>query len=120
VDALLAPFYVLVGFIGGTILLTQLVRWGMLVWVSTTQHGGDFLGAPKRRLLWVLPFVAALHPAPYILVGVSFGIYRLVKDKSGAPIIWMLTGLLIYVAFAALSSLAVLRRRRRAQAAARP
>jgi hypothetical protein len=32
--------------------------------VATTlaKHGGDFLGEPKRRLLWACPFVSLIHP----------------------------------------------------------
>jgi hypothetical protein len=67
VDALLPPVLLFLGFSAGTVFGTQMLRWGALLWVSTTTHGGDFLGPPKRRLLWVLPFVLLLHPAPYLI-----------------------------------------------------
>jgi hypothetical protein len=51
VDALLAPVLLFLGFFAGTLFGAQMLRWGALLWVSTTTHGGDFLGPPKPALL---------------------------------------------------------------------
>ena len=108
---LLIPIYLSVGFMGGTILLMQLIRWGLLVWVSTTRHGGDFLGQPKRRLIWSVPLVA-LHPAPYLFVGACFGMYRLLRDGPGIPAASILIGFVTYLAFAGWAGYVAFRRRK--------
>jgi hypothetical protein len=113
VETLLLPLFLLVGFIGGGFLVTQLMRWGLLVWVLLTKHGGDFLGAPRRRLLWVFPFVALLHPAPYLLVAVVLALYRMFQGKVGVPLLCVLLGLAVYLAMTGLTTLKVLRLRRR-------
>jgi hypothetical protein len=112
VETLLLPLFLLVGFMGGSFLVTRLTHWGLLVWVSLTKHGGDFLGAPRRRLLWVFPFVALLHPTPYFLVVVVLALYRMLQAKVGAPLLCVLLGLALYLAVTGLTALKVLRLRR--------
>ena len=117
-DALLAPVLLFLGFFAGTLFGTQLLRWGALLWVSTTTHGGDFLGPPKRRLLWVFPFVLLLHPTPYLVAFVVVFTVLALQGKVGSFWLWLLAGFYVYVAIASLMMLKSYRltRRRRANA----
>lgn len=117
---LLLPVFILAGFMGGGLLATQLMRWGLLLWVAMTKHGGDFLGAPRRRLLWAVPVVALLHPAPYLLVVVVIALYRESQGAMGGPFICVLVGLCGYLATAGLATLKGLRRRRQRLGRAQP
>jgi hypothetical protein len=118
VDALLKPLLALFGFIAGTQFTLQMFRWGTLLWVTTTTHGGDFLGAPRRRLLWFFPFVLLLHPAPYIAALVVLVTVWALQGKLGSIWLWPLAGFYTYCVFASLklSHLYQLQRRRRAAA----
>jgi hypothetical protein len=53
----------------GMIFVPQLIRWTLLLHTTFRLQEGDFLGAPKRRLLWFVPFVLVFHPLPYIAAG---------------------------------------------------
>lgn len=115
-DALLAPLFGFLGFYVGTMFGLQAARWGLLLWVSTTTHGGDFLGPPKRRLLWTLPFIALLHPAPYLvglLIVVTVGA---AQGKVGLIWLWFLGGVYVYIVLGSMKMLQVYRRRQRASA----
>jgi len=120
VDQLLAPLFVLAGFFGGSLLFIQGLRWGALLWVSTTTHGGDFLGPPKRRLLWVLPFVALLHPAPYLIVSLTVFTVWTLQRSMGSLFPWVLCGCYLNLAFNGLVTLRTYQLRRRRLAAAGP
>jgi hypothetical protein len=116
VDALLAPALLFLGFFAGTLFGTQMLRWGALLWVSTTTHGGDFLGPPKRRLLWVFPFVLLLHPAPYLVVSVVVFTVMALQGKIGSIWPWLLAGFYAYIVILSLRMLQLYRRRRLATA----
>ena len=120
VDALLAPILLFFGFSVGTLFGTQMMRWGALLWVSTTTHGGDFLGTPKRRLLWVLPFVLLLHPAPYFIAFVVVFTVSAFQGKVGSVWLWLLGGFYVYVVIAGLIMLKSYRLQRRLRANAGP
>jgi len=66
-NALMTPVLGIAGFFAGMLLWTQFTRWVALLYVSGSKEGGDFLGPPKRRLLWAVPFLAVLHPAPWLI-----------------------------------------------------
>jgi hypothetical protein len=108
------------GFAAGGLLVMQTVRWGALLWVTTTAHGGDFLGPPRRRLLWAFPFVLLLHPVPYF-VGflVIFTIWAL-QGKVESTWLWLLGGFYVYPAFAGLMMFRIYRLRRRQRPSAGP
>jgi hypothetical protein len=120
VDALLAPVLLLLGFFAGTLLGTQILRWGTLLWASTTTHRGDFLGAPKRRLLWAFPLILLLHPAPYFVVFVVLFTVWALQGKVGSVWLWLLGGFYVYVAIAGLMAFRVYRLQRRRRASASP
>ena len=113
VDALLAPALGFLGFFAGTIFGTQILRWGALLWVSTTTHGGDFLGPPKRRLLWVFPFVLLLHPAPYLVAFIVVFTVWALQGKVASIWLWLLGGFYAYIAILGLKIFVVYRAKHR-------
>ena len=101
------------GFFSATFVVTQCWRWSALLWVAFSRHGGDFLGPPKRRLLWISPFVVLLHPGLYLITAlvVVTGLYLQNRVTSGWG--WFLAGFYVYVAFSMLSVTSRYRRMRR-------
>jgi hypothetical protein len=63
----LIPLMVIAGFLAGSIVAMQVLRWIVLLQATTAAQSGDFLGGTKRRLLWSAALIALLHPAPYLL-----------------------------------------------------
>ncbi len=74
------------------IFVPQLLRWAHLVHTSFGLHGGDFLGAPRRRLLWVAPFILLLHPFPYILGGTLVLTVLAAHGRVPPGWLWFLAG----------------------------
>jgi hypothetical protein len=120
VNALLGPVLLLLGFFAGSLVGTQVIRWGLLLWVSTTTHGGDFLGPPKRRLLWVFPFALLLHPTPYLVVFLLVFTVWTLQGKVGSIAPWLLGGFYLYIALVGLKILHLYRLRRRRRHVAGP
>jgi hypothetical protein len=91
------------GFFSATFVVTQCWRCAALLWVAFSRHGGDFLGPPRRRLLWISPFVVLFHPGVYLLTAllVVTGLYLQNRVASGWG--WFLAGFYVYIAFAVLS-----------------
>ena len=108
----------LFGFCAGGLLLIQTLRWVALLCLTTATHGGDFLGPPRRRLIWAFPLVLLLHPVPYfVMFLVLFTIWAL-QGKVESIWLWLLGGLYFYAAFAGLTLIRGFRiRHRRANAA---
>ena len=119
-DALLAPLFIFLGFFAGTMFGTQMFRWGALLWISTTKHGGDFLGPPKRRLIWAFPFVLVLHPGAYLLALTVFLTIWAFRGKVESIWLWPLAGFYVYVVIASLKLLQLYRLQRRRRVAAGP
>jgi hypothetical protein len=112
--AMLSTFF---GFCVGGLLLIQALRWGTLLWVTTTTHGGDFLGPPRRRLIWAFPFVLLLHPVPYFVIFLILFTISALQGKVESIWLWLLGGLYFYMVFAGLTLIRGYRlRRRRASA----
>jgi hypothetical protein len=83
------------GFFVGSAAVQQILRWIALLSVVTSRQEGDFLGPPRRRLLWVVPFVVFLHPGLYIigaLIAVT-GCYLL--NRLSGEWGWFLVGVYI-------------------------
>ena len=85
----------LAGFIAGVILWVQFTRWIGLLYVSVSKQGGDFLGPPKRRLLWAIPFVALLHPAPWLVAAAALFAVRALRSEAEGSGVWFFCGLSI-------------------------
>jgi hypothetical protein len=89
------------GFILGMVVFPLLVRWVALLHTTLGSHGGDFLGPPKRRLLWAAPLVVLVHPVPYFLVGaVAVGGLAL-RGRISSGWLWLLLGFGVYALFMA-------------------
>ena len=107
---IVTPIFGFAGFLAGMILWVQFTRWVGLLYVSGSREGGDFLGPPKRRLLWAIPFLALLHPAPWLIgmAGIfAFRAFRADADGSGA---WFFGGLSLALLFMTLTTVSVLAR----------
>jgi hypothetical protein len=87
------------GFFLGTIFVPQAMRWALLVHTSFGLHGGDFLGAPKRRLLWAVPFIILLHPLPYFAAGTAALTAHAVLGRAPSGSMWLLAGFYAYASF---------------------
>ncbi len=119
VDALRGPVFGFLGFFAGTLFGSQMMRWGALLWVTITTHEGDFLGRPRRRLLWAFPFILLLHPAPYLIALCVVFTFWALQGKVGFVWLCFLGGFYAYIALVSLKLLQVYRQRRR-QASAGP
>jgi hypothetical protein len=113
VDALRAPVFALLSFVAGTLFGSQVMRWGALLWVTTTTHEGDFLGRPRRRLLWAFPFILLLHPAPYLIALCVVFTSSALQGKVEFVRLCFLGGFYAYIALVSLKLLQVYRQRRR-------
>jgi len=104
------------GVLLGMILIPAIMRWGLLVHTSLTKHGGDFLGAPHRRLLWSAPLVILFHPIPYIVVGLLLASALAAIGRLSAGWGWLLVSFYAYAAmigFVVIPKLLALRKIRR-------
>jgi hypothetical protein len=110
-NALLLPLFVLLGVMAGSLIGTQTGRWIALIWISTTQHSGDFLGPPRRRLLWALPFIVIVHPAPYIICMVAAVTSCCFRGRMPVGWAWFLAGFYLYLVLVGWKVLALFRRR---------
>jgi hypothetical protein len=88
------------------------VRWAALVHTVFALHGGDFLGAPKRRLLWAIPLVILLHPVPYLVIGSLVVIGFAAVGRAPMGWIWFLGGFYAYGLIMGLLVLTRMRKRR--------
>ena len=96
------------------LLTTQLSRWALLLWTTLSTHGGDFLGTPKRRLIWAFPFVAFLHPAFLLLSAALVGGWTLLNSEP-TPFEWgLIVGVGFYVLPMFMMILVILKRRKKA------
>jgi hypothetical protein len=91
------PLITTLGFFTGGLVVQQTLRWIALLSVVTAKQGGDFLGPPRRRLLWVVPFVVFFHPGLFIMGGLIVSTSFCLLNRSGGELGWFLVGLYIYV-----------------------
>jgi hypothetical protein len=91
---------VIPGFFLGAYLLPMLIRWWHLVHTSFSVQEGDFLGPPKRRLLWFTPFALLLSPAPYLILMIIAVPILIVSGRIPAFWSWLLVGLGAYALLA--------------------
>lgn len=91
------PLIAILGFFTGSLVVRQILRWIALLSVATAKQGGDFLGPPRRRLLWVVPFVVFFHPGLYVIGALIVSASFCLLNWSGGGWSWFLVGLYIYV-----------------------
>ena len=87
---------VLAGFLVGMILTPAVMRWAVLVHTSLAKQSGDYLGPPRRRLLWFAPFVIVFNPAPYLLAALGFVTFLAFAGRLSAGWPWLLGGFYAY------------------------
>ena len=107
------PALSVLGFFAGTLLWTQFTRWVGLIYVSGSKHGGDFLGPPRRRLLWAAPVVGLLHPAPWLIVAAAYLGIRAYRFHAGEGWAWFFGGLSLALLLMTLTTVLALGRWRR-------
>jgi hypothetical protein len=107
---LVTPIFGFAGFFAGMILWVQFTRWMGLLYVSGSKDGGDFLGPPKRRLLWAIPFLAVLHPAPWLIGAAGIFAFRALRADAGGGGTWFFGGLSLALLFMILTTVSVLAR----------
>ena len=110
----------LAGLFAGLLLWAQVLRWFALVYIALQQHGGDFLGTPKRRLIWVTPFVALLHPAPWMLAALAYLLHRALATPLSGGWRWFLVGSAAGICLQVVAVLPVMLRLRRNGASLSP
>ena len=107
------PLIAICGFFTGGLAFQQVLRWIALLWAVTAKQGGDFLGPPRRRLLWVVPFVVLFHPGLYIIGALVVVTGFCALNRLGGGWVWFLMGLYIYFIVSGLSIASRYRRLRR-------
>jgi hypothetical protein len=95
----------LLGIVAGMFLWAQMTRWVVLLYVSGSREGGDFLGPPKRRLIWAIPFLTLLHPTPWIIGAAIFFAIRAFRGSIGPGWAWFFGG--VSIAILLMSSITV-------------
>ena len=105
----------LVGFIFGVLFVPQLFRWIFLVYTTVAPQQGDFLGPPRRRLLWATPFALFMHPAPYFLLGILWLAVRAAMGRIPYPWPAILAGFCAGAVFNGLASVLRFARLRRSR-----
>jgi hypothetical protein len=103
------------GLIAGMLLWVHVMRWVGLLYVSQAKDGGDFLGPPKRRLLWALPVFALLHPAPWLVGATAFVAFRAFRAGAASGWRWFFGGLILALLYMILMTLTAFARWRRAR-----
>lgn len=100
------------GLFVATFTVSRVLHWVSLVHISFGKLGGDFLGAPKRRLIWATPLILLLHPAPYLVAGVLAASVLAFSGRLPVGWCWFIAGFYAYAAFGGLLMLKVMRDRR--------
>lgn len=107
-----SPFAFALGFLVAIFFAPMMTRWAALLGAVLGKHGGDFLGAPKRRLVWAAPLAMVIHPAPFLVAAVLAGGAMAGLGLLGRSWEWFFAGLYSYLACAGVLVSRVLRRSR--------
>lgn len=107
----LYPLLFVAGFFTAALAVSRILQWVTLIRTCVGKLGGDFLGAPKRRLIWVTPLVSLFHPAPYLVVGLLAASVLAVTGRLPAGWRWFLGGFYAYALVGGLLLLNVMRKR---------
>jgi len=106
-----------VGFAISLVVSPLLMRWAVLMHTALSRHGGDFLGAPKRRLMWMAPLLFVLHPAPYLLIALILILTRVHSATLSTEWVWGILGFVAYLALVGTNIFVAVARRRRLRSA---
>jgi hypothetical protein len=108
----LYPLLFVAGVFAGTVAVSRILHWVSLIRTSVGKLGGDFLGAPRRRLIWVTPFVLLFHPALYLVLGLLAASVLAIAGRVPAGWRWFMAGFYAYAVVGGLLMLNVMRKRR--------
>jgi hypothetical protein len=106
------PLFFIAGFCAATFTVSRVIHWATLIRISVGKLGGDFLGAPKRRLIWATPFVLLFHSALYLVLGLLVASVLAIVGRLRVGWCWFLAGFYTYVLLSGLLVLNVMRKRR--------
>jgi hypothetical protein len=101
------------GLVAGSVVVQQVLRWIALLSVAISKQGGDFLGPPRRRLLWLVPLVVFLHPGLYLIGALVVITGCCLLNRLSGEWSWFLGGLYIYPIMSGLAAASMYRRFRR-------
>ena len=87
------------GFFLGTLIFSQLTRWVGLVGYALSKQGGDFLGQPKRRLVWMAPILAVMHPGLAFFLVAVFLAANWLSASSSDLLTWLAGGACVSFTF---------------------
>jgi uncharacterized membrane protein YhhN len=107
------PIMAILDFFTGSLVIQQILRWITLLSVATAKQGDDFLGPPRRRLLWVVPFVVFFHPGLYMIGALIVSTGFCLLNRPGGESGWFLLGLCFNVIVSGLLIASKYRRIRR-------
>ena len=71
-----------VGVLAAMVAVGQLTRWISVLATTLAKHGGDFLGEPRRRLLWAAPIFSILHPGFYVALATVIAPWYLLQRET--------------------------------------
>lgn len=108
----LYPLLFIAGVFAATLTVSRVLHWVALIRTTVGKLGGDFLGAPKRRLIWATPFVLLLHPALYLVLGLLVVSVLEIGGRLPAGWRWFVAGFYAYAVLGGLLALNVMRKRR--------
>jgi hypothetical protein len=112
-----SPLAFPLGLLLGMALIPRALHWALLAHTTFAEHSGDFLGPPRRRLLWMGPLALLFHPVPYLLVGIVVASLLAALGRLEAGWLWFLGGFYAYAALLSTFIFRFLRRQWRARAA---
>jgi hypothetical protein len=102
------------------IAISQMGHWVTLMVTTLAKHGGDFLGEPRRRLLFAFPFVALLHPGLWLTPLVFVAPWLALNTDQSGPIRMAAAGFCLWLfPFAGLIVKVLLRMRKQQDVATR-
>lgn len=108
----LYPLLFIAGLFAATLTVSRVIHWVALIRISVGKLGGDFLGAPKRRLIWATPFLLLFHPTLYLVLGLLAASVLTIAGRLPAGWRWFMAGVYVYAVLGGLLVLNVMRKRR--------
>lgn len=108
----LHPLLFIAGFLTGAFTVSRVLQLVSLTRASVGKLGGDFLGAPKRRLIWATPFILLFNPGLYLALGLIAISVLAIAGQLPPGWRWFVAGVYAYAAAGGLLVLKVLRKRR--------
>ena len=88
---------VLPGILAGSIIVQFVIHWAHLLLAGLRRDSDSSPSPEQSKLNWALLF-AVIHPVPWLLlVGVPYGIFRLVQNPPADGWLWFFGGIVFWV-----------------------